>query len=268
MIKFRNSLRQLLRRRFVQSALWILLFVAVWQTVCELGLVPAFFLPKFTKVLSTLFGELLGGALGRQVLTSISMVLLGFLVSFAVVAVMVVLSIWSKAFRSLFLTFMTILNPLPSMALMPLIILWFGIDTTAMLVLIIHGVVWSMYRHIWDGITSIPKVYSEFAENIELRLTQRIFGIVLFAIMPEIVASLRIAWGRSWRALISAEIAFGAIGELGGVGYYISMGRVYGRMDRVIAGVLVIAAVGVLVEVLLFDRIVKRTVRKWGMVNE
>jgi NitT/TauT family transport system permease protein len=258
----------LFHQKKVQSILWVILLLSIWQIISILGLLPAYFLPRFSDVLITLLQELFSGKLTLQVLNSIWMVLFGFLVSFVIVVIMVILSMWLKAFRNLFSTLVTIFNPLPSMALMPLIILWFGINTTGILVLIAHGVVWSMYRHIKDGISSIPKVYNEFADNIELSVFQRILGIVVFAIMPELVASLRIAWGRSWRALISAEIAFGAIGNLGGVGFYISMGRVYGKMERVMAGVLVIAVIGILMESLVFNQIEMHTIKKWGMTND
>lgn len=255
-------------KKWVQTLAWLLLIAAIWQAVTALGLVSSYFLPKLSDVLATLAHEVVGGSMGMQILNSLKVVFIGLAVSFAIVAAMVLLSIASKAANSFFQSISTLLNTLPSMALMPLIIMWFGINLTAMVVLIIHGVVWNMCKQLLEAIKALPKSYLEFAGNIELTKLQTTFGIVCYAVFPELISSMRIAWGQAWRSLIAAEIAFGMIGALGGLGYFISLNRAYGRMDKVMAGVIVIAVLGILVETLFFSLLERKTIKRWGMVIE
>ena len=86
--------------------------------------------------------------------------------------------------------------------------------------------------------------------------------------MPAFFSVLLIGWGRPWRALISAEMVFGMIGTLGGIGYFIYTNRAYGNMTRVMAGVLVVIILGIFFDVAVFNTIEKLTIRKWGMQDE
>jgi NitT/TauT family transport system permease protein len=137
-----------------------------------------------------------------------------------------------------------------------------------MLVIIIHGVLWTLVRHLLDGLRAIPSAQLEFGRNIGLSPPRIFIGIIVFALMPELLAGLRTGWGRAWRALISAERVCGMIGTLGGLGYYIYMGRAYAKISDVLASIIVIAGIGIVAESFVFGQIERITVRKWGMTRE
>jgi NitT/TauT family transport system permease protein len=196
------------------------------------------------------------------------MILMGFLLSFALAVAICALCVWLPPVESLFNMLSTIMSPLPAVAIMPLVIMWFGINTGAMLALIVHGVLWAMLRHLLDGLRAIPPVYSEWGKNIGLPPWRMFTDILVFAIMPEFLAGVRVGWGRAWRALLSAEMVFGMIGTLGGLGYYIYTARAYANLTNVMAGVVVIVVIGILVESLLFKQIEKQTIDRWGMAHE
>lgn len=115
---------------------------------------------------------------------------------------------------------------------------------------------------------SVPAVYREWGRNIALPPWRMFSDIIVIAIMPEFLAGIRIGWGRAWRALISAEMVFGMVGSLGGLGYYIYTARAYANLTNVLAGVVVIIIIGIIVESLIFGQIEKHTIRKWGMTHE
>lgn len=261
-------MRKLLKNQTFQSWLWLIALLVVWEFAARLGLVNTYLLPPFSKVAARLVSELFTGKLGFQVLGSLWVILQGFFLSFVLAAVITLLCSFLKPVDSLFNMLSTIMNPLPSVAIMPLIIMWFGINNAAMLAIIVHGVLWALVRHLLDGLRSIPAVYNEWSRNIGLSPRQRFTGILIFAIMPELLAGLRVSWGRAWRAMISAEMVFGMVGTYGGLGYYIYTHRAYANITNVMAGVVIIAVVGILVDSLLFKQIEKRTVRKWGMTHE
>ena len=268
MIKFQNLINKIVKNRLAQKIFWLFMIIAVWEIVSIFEWVPRFFLPRFSAVIVVLWKDLITGILLQQIYNSLKMMAIGFIISYLIASLMVFLSLKSKVLASFFSTLMTIMNPLPSMALMPLIILWFGILQLAMIILIIHGVVWSTYRYLYDGLKTIPKIYTDFADNIELNLLQKLVHVIIFALAPQIIASLRVGWGRAWRTLISVEILFGMIENIGGVGHYISSGRLYGKMTQVMSGILVIAIIGIMIESIVFNIIERKTIRRWGMFND
>ena len=252
----------------VQAWLWLAVLLVVWEVAPQLGLVNTHILQPFSKIASSMISELFTGTLGLQTLNSLRIIFLGFLLSFALAIVITALSVWLSPIESLFNMLSTIMNPLPAVAILPLLIMWFGISTGVMVVLIVHGVIWALLRHLLDGLRSIPVVYREWGKNINIPPWRLFADILIYAIMPEFLAGIRVGWGRAWRALIGAEMVFGMIGRLGGLGFYIYMSRMYANLTNVMAGVVVIVIIGILVETLLFGQIEKHTIRKWGMVHE
>ena len=262
------DVKTLLTNKIVQSCLWLFVLLITWELAARLGLVNTYILPAFSKVVAQIFKEFFTGKLGLQTLNSIKIIFMGFLLSFGLAVFITLLCAWISPFESLFNTLSTIMSPLPSVAVMPLVIMWFGIGTGAMMVLIVHGVLWALVRHMLDGLRSIPRIYHEWGKNIGLSPWRMFTGILIFAIMPEFIAGVRVGWGRAWRALISAEMVFGMIGSLGGLGFYIYTNRAYANMTNVMAGVIVICVIGIIMESVVFKQIERRTVQKWGMSRE
>lgn len=231
------------------------------------GLTPSYILPPFSKVIASLLNEIIYGNLlmqtGRSLLNLVEAV--GF--SLGMSLLLVFLCLKSKVFDGLFGTVALIFNSIPSMAIMPLIIMWFGIDSLAILIMVTHSVLWTFSIYLNDGIKAIPKIYKDFARNIQLGTLTKMVDIYLPAILPNVVAGLKIAWGRGWRSLIGAEIVFGAIGSVGGLGYFINISRINGNMAAVMSGIVVIAIVGILVERLIFNKL-DREMRKRNIIYE
>jgi len=251
----------------LQTTLWLIAILLVWEITARTGVVSSYFLPPFSIVAQTMFTQLFTGDLGIQSLNSIFIILCGFAISIVLVIIIAVLCAWSPVLDSFFSALCTVFNPLPGIAILPLIIMWFGISTGAMLALVTHGVLWPMITSMLTGFKAVPKIYSEWGENIGLNPIRRVTDIYLFCVMPYVIDGLRVGWGRAWRALISAEMLFGMIGTLGGLGYYIFTNRAFANMRNVMAGVLVIIIIGMIVEVLLFKALEKHTLLKWGMSN-
>ena len=256
------------KRQELQTVLWIFVLAILWEILSRLGWINAYLLPSFSTVIKATYSEIAAGRYLLQVLNSFYMILLGFVVSAALALVVITLCIWSKVIHSLIKTLCILLAPLPGVAIMPIIILLFGIDTKAMVVLMVHSVLWPLTMNILSGIQTIPKTIVEYAENIQLPKARMFLNVYIFAIMPCILTGLKIGWGRAWRALISAEMVFGMIGSLGGIGYYIYTNRAYGNMTKVMVGVISVVIIGVVVEHLFFGLIEKATVKKWGMIDE
>jgi NitT/TauT family transport system permease protein len=261
------NLKQFFGKPAVRACLWIIALLIVWELVSRLGITPSYILPPFSKVLTTLWQELTAGNLmimvGRSLLYLVEALGLGL-----GLAVLIILTCQkSKTFNSFYNTVSTIMNAIPSMALLPLIIMWFGVGNLAILVLVTHSVLWTFTIYVNEGISALPKIYRDFSDNIGLGVFRRVKDIFLPALLPNIVSGLKVIWARAWRSLIGAEIVFGAIGSAGGLGYFINISRLDGNMARVLGGVVVVAVIGILVDIVIFKRL-NALLRKWGMSNE
>jgi len=262
-----SFLRNFLRNPLVGLFFWLLILVSVWEAVVRARLTPSYILPPFSKVVGTLLNEMVHGNLpiqtGRSLLNLIEAV--GFSLAMSLLAVYLCLK--SKVFDSLFGTIALVFNSIPSMAIMPLIIMWFGIDNLAILIIVAHSVLWTFAIHLNGAMKAIPKIYKDFANNIQLEILTKMNDIYLPAILPAVAAGLKIAWGRGWRSLIGAEIVFGAIGSVGGLGYFININRINGNMAAVMSGIVVIAAIGIMVEYLVFNRL-DAIMRKQNIIHD
>ena len=263
-----EKFKGLLSNKRFQMFIWVLIIISACELFAKAGWINSYILPSFSSVCVALVQGLFGGKLGEQTLSSLQVVFMGYALAFTIAVLITLLCVVSRWFSSLFDILATVLTPLPSSAALPLIIMWFGINERAIYILIVHGVLWTMVRHLLDGFRSVPKIYIEFGRNISLPPHRMFFNIVLCSIIPELLAGLRTGWGRAWRALVSAEIIFGMIGAAGGLGYFIYIGRAYARITDVFTGVIVISGIGIIAEYLVFSQIERLTIRKWGMTHE
>lgn len=244
---------------------WIFFLSIAWQALAVSGIFPSALFPSLGLIIKALGISILQGELITQAVYSLGLILQGLFwgLLFAVLAAS--LSIANKLVDSLTDTLTTLAHPLPGIALLPIIILWFGTGLLSILVIIIHSVVWPMFVNIMTGFKSIPRIYKEIGLNLELSKVQIIKDIMLPASLPYLISGMRIGWARAWRALISAEMIFGAVGSQGGLGWYIFKQRVFMDTAGMFAGLIVIVLIGMIVEDCVFTVLENKTVKKWGM---
>lgn len=263
-----NKIKKMAKSPGIQMVFWTAVILIMWELCSRFGLINSYLLPSCSDVMTKLYEEVVSGNFLMQIFNSFYMIVYGFVLSTLLACVIITLCVCSKVFTSFVKTVCTLMTPLPGVAIMPIIIMIFGIDTKAMLVLMIHSVMWPLIINVLGGINLIPKTITEYANNIELSKFRMFSDVYLFAIMPCVLSGLKVGWGRSWRALISAEMVFGMIGNLGGIGYYIYTNRAYGNMPKVMVGVVAVIIIGIVVEYVLFGLLEKFTVKRWGMNNE
>ncbi len=246
---------------------WILLGCAVilWEIIRSVAAVSPLVMPSLVAVLKYLAAAVGSGTIVKQLVVSLGVILLGG--SFAVLgaAVAVFVSGGSRWVDDFLTVTGSLLHPLPGIAVLPVIILWVGVGTWAVVLVIIHSVFWPVLTNLQAGYRSIPTAWRLVARNYRMRPFRYHLTVVFPATLPFLLAGLRIAWARSWRALISAEMVFGAIAGGGGIGWYIFSRRVFMDAEGLFAGILVVMIAGSAVESFLFRFIEEKTVVTWGM---
>ncbi len=263
-----NLKKAFYQKRWVSRLFFLAAFILLWEASAKLSGISPLLLPPVERVAAALWTGFIAGTLLLQTLFSLGLILLAMLISVLLALMLGILSRLSP-FALRFADTLTVLaHPLPGMALLPLIIIWFGMGTPAVLAVIVHACLWPLYISLQSGMQNAPNVYTDLGRNFSMGRVSIILEILLPAALSEILSGLRIGWARAWRALISAEMVFGAVGSMGGLGWYIFKRRAMMDAAGLFAGILVVAAVGMAMEGLLFERLEKATLLKWRGAGE
>lgn len=244
---------------------WIAVFLLLWQLTAKSGRVSPLLLPDLGSVLQALYKGLVSGELPAQTGLSLALIGLGMLIAVLLALLLSAGAFSSKAVAGCADALCVLAHPLPAIALLPVIILWFGTGFGATLAVIVHSVLWPMLLNLTAGFRAVPAIYVHAGKNLGLGRGRLLWEVYLPGAMSYALAGLKIGWARAWRALISAEMVFGAVGGSGGLGWYLFKSRVMMNTAGLFAGVMVIIVIGVLVEELLLVRLEAHTVRRWGM---
>ncbi|MBN2049443.1 MAG: ABC transporter permease [Spirochaetales bacterium] len=250
---------------WVNRSLYILILLVVWEATARYSGVSPLVLPPVSGVFKVLFSSLLDGSLAANTLLSLGLIAAGLGIGSTLGILLAVGAARWKPARDLVDTLLLIFHPLPGIALFPLVILWFGVGYFSIVILIVHSVLWPMVTNLLSGFESLPEIYRMVGTNYQLKPAAFSFYILLPGSFPQFIAGFKIGWARAWRALISAEMIFGAAGGLGGLGWFIFKRRVFMDTPGIFAGLIVIIVIGMLVEDLIFTAVEKRTVLRWGM---
>lgn len=244
----------------------VLAAIAVlWEAGRRIFTVSPLVMPGVVEVLTALAAAILTGDILQQLAFSFSLIGIGTAIAILLALVATVASAASGLVRETVSTVSSLFHPLPGIALLPVVILWFGTGRAAIAVIIVHSVFWPLLTNLLAGYRSVPATYRLVSRNLRLTAAQFTIRIALPATVPYLVAGLRIAWARSWRALISAEMIFGAVAAQGGLGWFLHTRRVFMDTAGLFAGIFVIMIIGSVVERGLFGLLERRTVGRWGM---
>lgn len=236
---------------------WITICVIVlcWELIYRLKIFPEQLFPSAIQIFNALIHDLVDGKLLLQVGQSLLLIFLGLFLGFFIALALSFLGYFSSWSAYLLDTLIAILDPLPGVAILPLVILWIGIGESAVLCIMLHSIIWPILISIQTGIQSIDEIYIEIGKNNGIKPFQLFVYVLLPMSLPGILSGLRIGWSRSWRALISSEMIFGAIGSVGGIGWYLFEKRTFMNTPGMFAGLIVIIAISIFIEEIAFHKL-------------
>jgi NitT/TauT family transport system permease protein len=156
-------------------------------------------------------------------------------------------------------------NPLPSIALLPIALLWFGLGANSIIFVLIHAVLWAVALNTYAGFRAVSPILKMVGQNYGLSTPGYITRILIPAAFPSILTGLKVGWAFAWRTLIAAELVFGVSSGSGGLGWYIFEQKNQLLIPNVFAGLLTVILLGLFVDNVIFKTIEKVTVRRWGM---
>ncbi|KXG76564.1 Bicarbonate transport system permease protein CmpB [Fervidicola ferrireducens] len=236
----------------------------LWESARIIGGYSELLLPGVSGVARSLWMEKI--ELLKNTAFSLKLIGFGLAVAFVLAMILAILCMASRAFQGLITDVMAVMHPLPGIAILPVAILWFGIGVKSVIFVIVFSAVWPLLNHFYTGFRSIPKNQLEVGRNLGLSGVKLAVYVMLPASLPHILGGLRTGWARAWQASVAAELVFGAAGGHGGLGWYLYKKRFMMETPGVFAGMIVIIAIGLLVEYFVFSILENLTVKKLKQV--
>ena len=171
----------------------------------------------------------------------------------------------NRTIYKIFHPILSAIYPIPSLAWLPFIILFLGFTREAIwFVIFISSFVRIIYNVI-SGVQNINIEYVLAAKNLGFNKLKIVLGVILPCAFPQIITGLKLGFGSAWRSLIGAEML---VVMLGGLGKFIWMSQWYFDFDKVIVGIIVISLISIFIEEIIFKRLEKNTLVKWGFIRE
>ncbi|WP_250493709.1 ABC transporter permease [Caballeronia sp. GAWG1-1] len=270
-IQYQSEVKLPLARRIADTS-WLrktliaLVLIGIWEIAARF-VDNDLLLPTFSATAVAFVQGIISGELIDKVAISMSVLLRGYLLGAALAFVLTSLAVSTRIGRDILSMLTAMFNPLPSIALLPLALLWFGLGTGSLLFVLVHSVLWPLALNTYSGFQAVPSTLRMTGRNYGLTGLRHVVLILVPAALPSILAGLRVGWAFAWRTLIAAELVFGASSGKGGLGWYIFQNRNELYTDRVFAGLAAVIVIGLVVEHLVFDTVERVTVRRWGVQN-
>ncbi|WP_200939581.1 ABC transporter permease subunit [Aurantimonas sp. Leaf443] len=231
--------------------------VVLWEIASQSGLVNVRLLPAPSRIAVAFWTALSNGSLATHTLASAQRALLGLLIGGGLgFTAGLACGLWRPA-ETLLDSSVQMLRNIPHLAMIPLVILWFGIGESAKIFLVSVGVFFPLYINTFHGVRTIDPQLVEMAEVYGLDRRAQLLRIVLPGALPSILVGLRYALGLMWLTLIVAE----TISATSGIGYMTMNAREFLQTDIVILGIVTYALLGKLADVA--TRAIERRALVW-----
>ncbi|MGA7046365.1 MAG: ABC transporter permease [Candidatus Sulfotelmatobacter sp.] len=235
----------------------------LWTLLAELKIWPPYLFPTPWGVGEALYAGFQDHSFLIAIAVSMRRVLIGYAIS-VVLGMILGLGLGTSRFLEETMGGLLVsLQSLPSICWWPLALLWFGLSQNAILFVVVMGSLLSVTLAMEDGRKQMPKIYGMAGRNLGASGFRLFWHVLLPASLPFIVSGLKQGWAFAWRSLITAEMLYLSLG----LGQVLMMGRDLNDMSAVIAVMILIIAIGYVVDGLVFKSMESRLQRRWGLTS-
>src|SRR5450432_1331130 len=251
-----------MRRAFLATLFFVTL-VTIWHFIVRANIWSPVLLPSPKSVGEYLVGAARDGTLLQATTVTVRRLLIGYFIG---IAIGLPLGLFTSAYKFMEDTVGVLalgLQTLPSVCWIPLALIWFGQTEEAMLFVMIMGTVWSVIIATDSGARSIPPIYARAARTMGSQGLDKWTNVILPASLPFLVSGMKQGWAFAWRSLMAAEIYVTILTGFG-LGHLLHYGRELNAMDQVIGIMLVIVAIGLVADRILFSPWERFMHERWG----
>jgi len=259
-----GAVRRLYENGTARKILLLILLALIWEGYAR-WLDNPLLVPTLSATSAALLESTRSGELPRAVAYTLLLLAKGYLAGLGLAALLTAFASLSRIGADLLETLTSMFNPLPSIALLPLALIWFGLGDASIIFVLVHAVLWAVALNTHAGFRAISPTLRMVGQNYGLSAAGYITRILIPGAFPSILTGLKVGWAFAWRTLIAAELVFGVSSGSGGIGWYIFEHKNQLLIPNVFAGLLTVILFGLFVEHVIFRTIEDRTVRRWGM---
>ncbi len=239
------------------TAIGPVLLLVIWSIGSATGWIDQRVLSAPWTVVTTAGDLIADGRLQSNLWTSAQRALIGLAFGIVLGVVLALVSGLSRLGEAILDGPIQIKRAIPSLALLPLLILWLGIGESMKIVTILLGVFIPIYIHTHNGLRTIDSRYVELAQTVGLSRWEFIRRVVLPGALPGFLLGLRFAVTGAWLSLVVVE----QINSTSGIGYMMELARTYGQTDIIIVGLVVYGILGLLSDAAV--RLIQRRSLTW-----
>ncbi|HEY2135404.1 MAG TPA: ABC transporter permease [Xanthobacteraceae bacterium] len=235
-----------------------------WEIVAHLGIFPPRLFPSLEEVAATFVRLTLAGILPHHAFDTLVRLFAGFtLAALAGVTIGIAMG-RSRRAEDIFLPLVSIGAPIPGIAYAPLFLLWFGLGNFSAVLLVGFVSTFPIIFNTWTGVKAVKEIWVRSAQAMGADQQRLFVKVILPGALPYILTGLRLGLAQAWRILVGVEM-LAAVPW--GLGWLIFGAREFLNTDVMLAGIAVIALIGLALEKFVFERLERFTVVRWGMMT-
>ncbi|OFI05956.1 putative aliphatic sulfonates transport permease protein SsuC [Clostridium acetireducens DSM 10703] len=237
----------------LKGSIPIILIFVLWYLGGVYNWWSAYILPPPKVVVVSAYNLILSGVLFKHIYDSLVRILWGFFITLILAIPLGILFGINKKIYEYFEPILEFIRHTPPLALIPMLILWFGIGEKSKVIIIILASFFPVLLNTMEGVESCDNKLIEVGKIFNLSTIQVFFKIIIPSALPNILLGMKLGIGYSWRAIIGAEM----VAASSGLGYLILDGQQLSRSDVVMVGILFIGFLGIITDA-LFSFFIKK----------
>jgi NitT/TauT family transport system permease protein len=250
-------------RVIARNAFPFIVVGTIWEIVAHLGVFPPRLFPTVEQVVSAFVRLTVEGILPMHAFETVLRLLAGFgLAAIFGVAIGIAMG-RSRLAEDILLPLVSIFAPIPGLAYAPLFLLWFGLGNVPSVLLVAFVSMFAVIFNTWTGVKAVKEIWVRSALAMGADNKRLFRCVILPGALPFIFTGLRLGMAQAWRILVAIEM-LAAVPW--GLGWLIFGAREFLNTDVMLAGIAVIALIGLALEKLVFAKLEDYTVVRWGMM--
>jgi NitT/TauT family transport system permease protein len=251
-------------RLIARNAFPFVVIGTIWEIVAWAGVFPHRLFPPLEDVAVSFVELTVKGILPHHAIETVFRLLAGFALAGVVGVTIGVLMGRSRRAEDFLLPLVSIGAPIPGLAYAPLFLLWFGLGNVSSVLLVGFVSAFPIIFNSWTGVKAVKEIWLRSAQAMGASDRRMFSHVILPGALPYILTGLRLGLAQAWRILVAVEM-LAAVPW--GLGWLIFGARKFLNTDIMLAGIVVIAIIGLALEKLVFQKIENYTVVRWGMIS-
>ena len=251
-------------RSFLRSMVALAAMAGGYEALARSAAFPPALLPTLPAVAAALWNGIVDGTLPAHAASTLWRVLAGMGLAVVLAVPLGILMGRVRTVEGFVLPLASALMPIPSLAWVPVFILWFGLGNATAVGVVLYAALFPLLLNVWSGVRAVNPLWLRAGSAMGAGTGALFWKVMVPGASPFIIAGLRQAFVRAWIAVVGAEML--AASDWG-LGWVIFDAKEFLQADRMLASLAVIGLIGLAFERLLFGTLERATVQRWGMVR-